>query len=233
MEIRELNRWDVTPKEAVGIQRELLVRRRLGPPLPLNRVGLVAGADVSMNRKSPEVYAAVVVLSLPELEVVEVREHVDEAVFPYVPGLLSFREIPVLLTPFERLTSKPDVVLVDGHGVSHPRGLGIATHLGLVLEAPTIGCAKTLLTGGYQEPGRRAGATTPLLDKQGLQIGKVVRTRTGVAPIFVSVGNMIDIDSAVNIVMACVGKYRLPEPSRQAHIEANRLRTSLENLGSG
>lgn len=226
MKVRELNQWDVSPQQAVRIQRELAAIRQFGPPLELDRITYIAGADVSMNKHSDEVYASVVILSFPDLEVVETRDNIARVDFPYIPGFLSFREIPVLIKPFESLKHTPDVVIGDGQGIAHPRGMGFSTHLGLTLDIPTIGCAKTRLTGMYDEPGSKKGDTSPLYDKEGLVIGSVVRTKDKVAPVYVSIGNKIDLESAVRIVLACVKRYRLPEPSRQAHMAANNLRTT-------
>jgi deoxyribonuclease V len=165
-----------------------------------------------------------VVLELPSLRVVESGSVVDRARFPYVPGLLSFRELPPLLGAFRKLRTTPDVVIVDGQGVAHPRRCGIASHLGLVLDLPTIGCAKSRLIGDHREPGRRRGSACDLLD-DGEVIGRVVRTRDGVAPLYVSVGHKIPLDDAVALVLQCAPRYRLPETTRQAHQLVNQLRS--------
>ncbi|MFA5867042.1 MAG: deoxyribonuclease V [Actinomycetota bacterium] len=230
MKVCSLHQWDVKPKEAIILQRELAASVKAWPPLPLDEVRLVAGADISMEKHGSTVFAAVVVLSWPGLELVEEATHVAEVAFPYVPGLLAFREIPPLLECFKTLRRVPSAVLVDGHGLAHPRGIGIASHLGLWLNIPTIGCAKTLLTGAYEEPGRRRGSVTALVDKEGHEIGQVVRTKDKVKPVFVSVGHLIDLDSAVELTLACSPRYRLPEPTRQAHILANKLRSEANTL---
>jgi deoxyribonuclease V len=205
--------------------RSLVIAR--GEPRPPR---LVAGADVSCTpprfARGPEwLFAGVVVLELPSLRVVESAAVKDLARFPYIPGLLSFREIPPLLKAFRRLRARPDAVLVDGQGVAHPRRCGLASHLGLVLDLPTVGCAKSLLIGEYGEPGPRRGSASDLLDG-GELIGRVLRTRDRVAPLFVSVGHKISLDAAVALVLQCAPRYRLPETTRQAHALVNKLRNS-------
>ena len=169
-------------------------------------------------------YAGFVTLSFPGLELrAEGAAHADIP-FPYVPGLLSFREIPMLMQAWDRLPVKPDVLLVDGTGIAHPRGLGIASHLGLVLDIPTIGCAKSVLYGTYEEPEPEAGSSRPLYDPKDGQIGVALRTRRGARPLFISPGHKIDLTDAERIVRACVENYRLPEPTRRAHLLVNRER---------
>ena len=163
--------------------------------------------------------AAVVVLSYPTLETVECRIARTKVNFPYVPGLLSFRETPVLFPVLESLTLRPDVLLVDGQGIAHPRRFGIACHLGLLFDIPTIGCAKSRLTGKFEEPGRAKGARTELKDGEEV-IGAALRTRDGTKPIFVSIGHKVDLETALRMVLRCVGKYRIPEPTRRAHLAA-------------
>jgi deoxyribonuclease V len=221
MKIHPLHPWNLTPDEAVALQRELATRVVLGPPLP--SCELIAGADVSYNKGSSTFYAGVVVLKTADLSVVERCGAVAEGPFPYIPGLLSFREAPALLEAFAKVRSQPDAVMVDGQGIAHPRRLGIASHLGLFLDVPTIGCAKSLLTGRYEEPARQAGSTSPLRKGSDL-LGQVVRTKNGVQPLFVSVGHRINLDSAVRWVVATCRGYRLPEPTRQAHLFVNELR---------
>jgi deoxyribonuclease V len=221
MRFRRLHPWDLTPKEAVALQRELACRVEQGPPL--GNVELVAGADISYNRFSPTIFAGVVVIQISDAAVVERSGVVAETKFPYVPGLLTFREGPAVLEAFRKLKSKPDVVLLDGQGYAHPRRFGLAAHIGLWLGIPCVGCAKSRLIGEFQEPGREAGATSDLIDK-GEVIGKVLRTRTGVKPLYVSVGNRIDLDSAVRVTLACCRGYRMPEATRQAHLFVNELR---------
>ncbi len=189
--------------------------------MDLSRVRYVAGADVST--RGDQGYATVAVLSFPGLSVVEVRGYEAPLEFPYVPGLLAFREIPLVVRALEQIESDVDAMILDAHGLAHPRGLGLASHLGLFLDVPTVGCAKSRLVGKHEEPGREKGSVTDLIYRKKV-VGRVVRTRTGVSPVYVSVGNRIDLDSAVQLVLACCTRYRLPETTRQAHNAANRLR---------
>jgi deoxyribonuclease V len=221
MKIPSLHSWDLTPTQAVALQRELAAR--VVTNAPLRSCNLIAGADCSYNRFSPTMYAGIVVLGAKDLTIVERKGAVDQTTFPYVPGLLSFREIPVLLKAFAKLEHTPDLVVYDGQGFAHPRRIGIASHLGLCLGLPVIGCAKTRLVGAFEEPAREAGCSSPLIDREEL-IGRVLRTKTGVKPLFVSIGHLIDIDSAVHWVLATTKQHRLPEPTRQAHLFVNQLR---------
>jgi deoxyribonuclease V len=163
--------------------------------------------------------AAMVVLSYPELEIVEVQTIVAELAFPYIPGLLSFREAPLILELFQKLRHKPDLLFVDGQGIAHPRRLGIASHLGLWLDMPTIGCAKTRLCGKHDEAGQEAGSTTALIH-EGEVVGTVLRTRAGSRPLYISGGHKISLEESVRWTLACTRSYRLPEPSRLAHLAA-------------
>lgn len=222
MKIFQFHPWDVTPQEAVRIQE--VVRNKVlssGPPL---RPRLIAGADAAFDRESRQAFAAVIVLSFPELEPVETVIHHDRVMFPYIPGLLSFRESPALLRAFARLRHNPDVIFIDGHGLSHPRAAGIACHIGLCLDKPTIGCAKSLLVGTYRTPGPLRGATSPLHDANGRVIGSVVRTRDRVKPVFISVGHQVGLAQAVRLTLACGKGYRIPEPTRQADLLAEKAK---------
>ncbi|MDI6857333.1 MAG: deoxyribonuclease V [Dehalococcoidia bacterium] len=229
MKAPETQRWDVSTAEAVEIQRKLapLVVSE-GSPADVRRV---AGVDISVDRYRARARGAVVVLSYPELAIEE--EVVIETAlrFPYVPGLLSFREAPVILEAFERVRRMPDLLLVDGHGLAHPRRFGIACHLGVTLGLPTIGCAKSRLCGVHDAPSLEAGSRAPLWDA-GEVIGSVVRTRDGIAPVFVSVGHLIGLDEAVEWTLRCASGYRIPEPLRQAHMAAGRHKTA-EALKAG
>jgi deoxyribonuclease V len=184
---------------------------------------LVAGADVSYDRGSPALYAAVVVLDAESLEVVDVGLATTRAEFPYVPGYLSFRELPPLLAAFERLRLRPDLVLCDGHGRAHPRRFGLACHLGVALDLPTIGCAKSRLVGEHREPGVRRAAHAPLREG-GERIGEVLRTREGVAPVYLSVGHRVSLATARRLVLRFTLRFRVAEPIRAAHAVVNRLR---------
>jgi len=217
MRIQYLHRWDVSPAEAIRLQNDLRARVVTMPfhgPL-----GTVAGVDVGVRDNMAR--AAVVVLRYPELTLLE-KTIVDMPVaFPYVPGLLAFRECPAVLQAFEQLSSPPDLIIVDGQGLAHPRRFGLACHVGVVLDRPTIGCAKSRLVGTHDEPGAAAGSAVALWDA-GEVIGAVVRSREGVSPLYVSIGHKVDLDTAVQYVLACCRGYRLPETSRLAHMAASQ-----------
>jgi deoxyribonuclease V len=211
LKIEPLHSWDVSPAEAIEIQNRLrsLVRvERLA-----SEVHLVAGVDISLKERGR---AVVVVLTFPELELTETTVFESPVEFPYIPGLLSFREAPLILGAMAKLEHAPDLILVDGQGYAHPRRFGIASHLGVLLDRPTVGCAKSILVGRGPEPELEAGAWTELLDR-GEVVGAAVRTRSGVKPVYVSVGHKIDLPTAIHYVLACTRGYRLPEPTRLAH----------------
>ena len=218
-----LHSWDLTPSEAIAVQQQLRSRVRLEPLR--GEIKTIAGADISFNKFSEVVYAGIVVLSLPDLRIVESVGVRSVSEFPYVPGLLSFREAPSLLEAWEKLRTKPDVLMLDGQGIAHPRRLGIASHIGVLLDWPTIGCAKSILTGRHGELGLDAGSRAPLLDR-GEQIGFALRTKKNVSPVYVSPGHLTDLDSAVELTLRTVTKYRQPEPTRQAHLLVNRIRVA-------
>lgn len=212
--MRSSDRWNVTPAEGIAIQKRLRrsVRRRFdGRP-----VRLVAGADVHFPEKGA-VRAAVAVLTYPGLEIAARALYEGPCVFPYVPGLLSFREIPPLLEAWRSLAVSPDVVLCDGQGIAHPRGMGLASHFGLVLGLPAVGCAKSPLFGSFREPLSPRGSAAPILSPDGEEIGAVLRTRDGVRPLYVSIGHLMSLEKAIEIVLACAPRFRVPEPLRAAH----------------
>ncbi len=221
MKIPELHPWKVTPAEAIRIQDEL--RKRLVFRPPKKRFRILAAGDVAYDPESEITFAAVLLFRYPQIELLEKESIKGKARFPYIPTLLTFREAPLLLRAISRLPAKPDLLLVYGQGIAHPRSMGIAAHLGLILGLPTIGCAKSRLIGTFVEPGKEKGSVSPLLN-QGERIGMVVRTRTGVKPVFVSPGNRMNIDTSVQVVLSLCRGYRLPEPQRQAHIFVNQLR---------
>lgn len=223
LEFHELHGWDVTPAEAVALQESLRGLVSLEDAWSPGRVRYVAGADVGYDPVTGVMCAAVVVLSYPELVGVAEAWATARPVFPYIPGLLAFREGPALVEAFRRLGTVPDVVFFDGQGVAHPRGLGIASHMGLWLGRPTVGVAKTPLVGEYEPPAERAGSVAPLR-LGGRMVGAVLRTRQRVRPVFVSPGHLMSVRGAVALTLACVRGYRLPEPLRRAHILAVRLR---------
>ncbi|QIN81916.1 endonuclease V [Rubrobacter tropicus] len=221
MKVRKLHDLDLSPSGASRLQKELAPKVVTGPPLDPTSINHVAGADVSTE--GDRAYATVVVLDFPGLAPVEVRGFETELTFPYVPGLLAFREIPAVAGALEKVETPVDAVIFDAQGLAHPRRMGLASHLGLFLDVPSIGCAKTRLVGTHDEPGREKGNATDLVHK-GEIIGKVLRTRSNVSPVYVSIGNHTDLQSAVELVLACSPKYRLPETTRQAHDAANHLR---------
>ena len=217
----QLHDWNLTPREAVELQKSLRERVRLQP---LDReVKLIAGADISFDKFSETVYAGVVVLRLPSLEIVEEAGVVATAKFPYVPGLLSFREAPSVLEAWAKLKTEPDAVMFDGQGVAHPRRIGIASHMGLILNRPTFGCAKSVLVGRFVEPSPERGASSLLIDKDET-IGAALRTKTRTQPIYVSAGHLIDLEGAIDLTLRADGGYRQPEPTRRAHLLVNALR---------
>ena len=219
MLIRALHPWDVTAEEARRIQAELADRLALVDVIPLNEVRTVAGVDNTYVKTDGEAvaHAVVVVLTFPGLAVIETAFAERPVTFPYVPGLLSFREAPAVLAAFEQVTVEPDVILFDGQGYAHPRRFGLASHLGLILDMPAVGCAKSRLVGRYEEPPREFGARTPLVDR-GEVVGAAVRTRPRHAPLFVSPGHKTSVDGAVALALACCREGRfMPEPTRLAH----------------
>ncbi len=209
--------WDVTPAEAVAIQHRL---RGAVRAVPLPPVRLVAGTDLSADRQRGEVHAGVVVVDLLTGETVDSAVVTATTEFPYVPGLLSFRELPALDIAWRRLRVKPDAVLCDGQGLAHPRRFGLACHAGVRWQVPAVGCAKSRLVGEADPPGAARGAWAPLRD-DGETIGAVVRTRAGVKPVYVSIGHLCTLADAIDLVLRCVGRYRLPEPTRRAHALVN------------
>lgn len=221
MQVATLHSWKLTPTEAVQLQLELA--RHVDVRTPLAEWRLVAGADISYNRFNPTFFASVIVWRPSDGAIVDHADVVRQAAFPYVPGLLSFREGPALLEAFAKLRTEPDVIMMDGQGIAHPRRLGIASHIGLWLNLPTIGCAKSRLCGTFEEPGDAPGSLAPLKHK-GEQVGYVVRTKRRVKPLFVSAGHRIDLTSAVRLVLETTRGYRLPEPTRLAHLRVNELR---------
>ncbi len=228
MKIVSLHPWDVDFPTAREIQSRLQQQLVLTDTISFADIQWVAAADVSFNRFGKVLYGAVVIMRFPELEIVETHVERAEVTFPYVPGYLSFREAPVILKIMERVRTTPQVLLCDGQGIAHPRGFGLASHLGLFLDLPTIGCAKSLLVGEYQEPAPERGAFSPLIF-QGQTVGHVLRTRSGVKPIFVSVGHKISLKLATDVVLACAPRYRIPEPIRQAHRLVNEFRRREAN----
>lgn len=206
--------WQLTPAEAAVLQNEFRQRVERIDRLPAIRH--VAGVDVGFEAGGRVMRAAVAVLAFPGLELVETSVARCPTAFPYVPGLLAFRELPAVLAALARLNITPDLILCDGQGIAHPRRFGIASHLGVLLDVPTIGVAKTRLTGRHDEPPDVKGAWTPLIDGAET-IGAVMRTRAGVKPVYVSIGHRVSLETAIELTLACVTRYRLPETTRHAH----------------
>lgn len=220
-DVPDLHAWDLDPTGARELQKRLAGRVVTDRPLP--PVQTVAGADVSFDLRGRWLHAAVVVVRAGTDELLERAGVMTEVCFPYVPGLLTFREAPPILEAYRALKSTPDVILVDGQGIAHPRRIGVASHLGLWLGVPTIGCAKSWLFGDHDEPGPTRGDWTPLRDR-GETVGAVLRTRDRVKPLFISPGHLCDLESAIRIVLENGPKYRLPVPARLAHQHVNDLR---------
>ena len=218
-------RWNLAPRAAMREQERL--RERVILTDQFGPIRYIAGADLAFDPATNVAVAGVIVYRFPELVEVERRWAQRKLRFPYVPGLLSFREGPALLAAFARLRTEPDLILIDGHGRAHPRLFGIASHIGVLLDKPTIGCAKSLLVGEHQEPGREAGSTASLWFK-GERVGEVLRTRDGVKPIYVTTGHRVALDSAVELVKRCADGFRIPRPTREADHFVRDLRRSYQ-----
>ena len=213
--------WDMSPQDARRLQMNLaahIIREN-----KLGTVKTVAGIDVGM--KGDMAYAAIVVLNFPKLDVAAQSAATKRITCPYIPGLLSFREGPVILDALDRLERKPDLLIFDGQGIAHPCRLGMASHIGLLADFPSIGCAKSRLCGQYQEPDVERGSHVPLMD-HGETIGAIVRTRTNVKPVFVSIGHRVDLKTSIDYVLECCKGYRLPETTRKAHRLAKKCKNS-------
>lgn len=210
---RAPHRWDLSPARAIEVQRRLAARVRATPPR--RRIRTVAGVDCSFTRDERRCLAAVVLWDLDAGDVLEERLASQPLRFPYVPGLLSFREAPTILCALRALRSRPDAIMCDGHGRAHPRRFGIACHVGVLCGVPTLGVAKSRLVGEHGDPGPRRGARTALVDGDE-RIGSVVRTRDGVKPVYVSVGHLLDLPTAERIALSAGAGFRLPEPTRRA-----------------
>jgi len=223
-----LHAWNLTPTQAIALQKELA--QRIIREDRFGEVHTIAGVDMAINEQNGMARAAVVLLSFPELEILERHVYEEPIRMEYIPGLLSFRETPCIIGAFAQLKQQPDLVMVDGQGIAHPRRLGIASHLGLWLDLPTIGCAKSILTGSHEALSEEAGSWVPL-KYRGEIIGAVVRTRTRVNPMIISLGHRISLESSIRYVLLCTKGYRLPEPTRQADklSKQNDWREPVEN----
>jgi len=215
-----LHSWNVSVEEAIRIQENL--RNRVILERTLSKIETIGGGDVSYSKNRDLLLGAIAVLSFPKMEIVDSGSAYGEVPFPYIPGLLSFREAPILIKAFEKLKMKPDVMIFDGQGIAHPRGLGLASHLGLWFDLPSIGCAKTPLLNQYKSPGPSRG-DYELIWMEGRKVGAVLRTKGKVKPLFVSPGHRIDLHTSIEIILATSQKFRSPEPLRRAH-QVSRLK---------
>jgi len=214
-----LHRWDLDPQEAITVQRELA--RKVIREDRLGEVKVIAGIDISANDRTGLARAAIVALSYPSMKALERIRHEEALRFPYIPGLLSFREAPSILAGFQKLRHTPDLLMVDGQGIAHPRRIGIASHLGVLLDLPSIGCAKSILTGHLKgELSQEVGARVPLMvDGETLGVGLRSKARTN--PLIISIGHRVSLETAIDYVLKSCRGYRLPEPTRQAHTTAS------------
>jgi len=217
VEVRRLHSWQLSPAQALDVQRRLAAQ--VSRSSEVTTPHFIAGVDIAVGRAQGMATGAVVVLSYPELRLVETKVVSGKLDFPYIPGLLSFRESPLTLAACERLSITPDLILVDGQGIAHPRRIGLASHLGLFLDTPTIGCAKSRLCGRHDVPGEKPGSYAEVVD-EGETIGVALRTRLGVKPVYVSIGHKVDLQTAIHWVLECCRGYRIPEPTRLAHLAA-------------
>ena len=207
-----MHKWDVTPAEAIGIQRDWAGKVRLAPlPGPIR---YIAGVDVSIRGNVFQ--TGIAVIAYPDLKLVDQVTLQGDVPFPYIPGLLSFREMPAILPALEKLRIQPDVYMTDSQGLAHPRRFGLACHLGVWLDIPAFGVAKTRFIGHYDEPAVEKGSCSPLMDDSEC-IGSVVRTRSQVKPVFVSAGHRITLEEAIHLTLTTTTRYKIPEPTRQAH----------------
>jgi deoxyribonuclease V len=220
-----MHSWNISAREAIAIQKQLAAQV-ICTGIP-EKIDIIAGVDLAFDKKRELGFCSIILCRFPDLTIIESAFCHDRVTFPYIPGLLTFREGPLFLKTFETLDRRPDLILFDGQGMAHPRGLGIASHMGLLLNVPTIGCAKSKLFGEYQQPCSEKGSRSALIDKDGNRIGIVLRTRHGVKPVFVSPGHLTGVEESADIVMRCVVKYRIPEPIRAAHNSVGDYKRSI------
>jgi deoxyribonuclease V len=221
------HRWDISISDAIRLQKDIsgeIISK--GRP---KRINTVAGVDLSYEKLSSTGFCSIVVLTFPSMERIKIISGHDKVIFPYVPGLLSFREGPLFLKTFGKLKEKPDLIIFDGQGIAHPRKLGLASHMGYILGLPSIGCAKSRLYGIYDEPGPKKGDKSYLYGAEKMMIGTVLRTKDNIKPLFISPGHLVGIDEAADIIMQCVRGFRVPEPTRLADIEVALYKKSILN----
>ncbi len=222
MHCNRIHSWDVSISEAKRIQNEL--SKRINLRNCVNQIKSIAGCDVAYSSSSGKAYSAVCVFTYPELNKTEEIRTVSEVSFPYIPGLLTFREGPPLLKAFELLKDRPDVIIFNGHGIAHPRKMGLATHMGIILDVPSIGCAQRSMYRHYVNPGRSKGSFSEIHNNGNEIVGACLRTRDKIKPVFISQGHKTDLGTAIEIVSRCAVKYKMPEPLRAAHILANSMK---------
>ncbi|MBN1391405.1 MAG: endonuclease V [Sedimentisphaerales bacterium] len=224
MKVKKLHNWNLSYSQAIALQKGLSGKVQIielkKPPK------IVAGIDCAFSGDKKKIFACAVLLKLPDFEIIETASAVQKLAFPYIPGLLSFREAPACIAAVGKLKNEPDAFIIDGQGIAHPRRFGLACHLGLFFDKPTIGCAKSRLTGSFEEPAMEKCAYSPLKDGRET-IGAIVRTRSNVKPVFVSVGNKCLLKDAIKIALACTTRYRIPEPSRLAHQLVSKLKLKI------
>jgi len=212
---------NLTPAQAIAYQHEL--RRQINITPLQKPISIIGGADISFNKNSEVVYAGIVLFNYPELKVIGQATAISKTKFPYISGLLAFREVPALLEAWDKLAIKPDLMVLDGQGIAHERRTGIATHFGLITNTPALGSAKSRLTGRYDEPGNHVFDQSPMYDK-GEIIGIALRSKKNCKPIYISPGHLISMEQSVEVIKNCIRGYRIPEPTRQAHLLVNKIR---------
>ena len=228
MDVKRLHDWNVTPYQAIQIQRDLA--DKVSVKAFRGDINFIAGVDCAFYDDGKKIISCAVLLEYPDLRLIEYKLAHQTVTFPYIPGLLSFREAPCCLEALSNLSVEPSVLVVDGQGIAHPRGLGLACHIGLLIDAAVIGCAKSRLCGQYEEPGLEKGDFSYIYSRQGDEIGVALRTRKNVKPVFVSVGNNCSMEEAREIVLRSCLKYRLPEPTRLADRLVGKNKKNIENI---
>lgn len=223
----ERHRWDLSPTEAVALQRELASHLTLKPLE--KEIRTIGAADISFNKFSDDIYAAIIVLDYDSMEIIERSTIKAKATFPYVPGLLSFREIPAYLQAWDQLVQKPDVMVMDGQGIAHPRRIGVGVHFGLLTGCPTMGCAKSVFVGKFDPPGPKKGDFSAMIHRDEV-IGNALRTRDNVNPVYISPGHLMEMEDCRRIMLHCARGYRIPEPTRQADLLVNELRRADKDV---
>lgn len=221
MKIKNIHKWDLSVKEAIELQKTLSAQLIMTGDI--TNINYICGCDISFNKNSNIGYASIVLLTYPELKTIEKVSYVGKAIIPYIPGLLSFRESPLIIEGLKKLSKIPDIIICDGQGYAHPRRLGLASHLGLLTDLPTIGCAKSLFIGTFESKSLIKGNYSLLYDKDEV-IGYVLYTKDRCNPLFISVGHKVSLEFSKKFILSCIKKSKHPEPSRQAHLHSNEIR---------